>query len=27
RSGVPLCLPYETCNGCEIVKELDSIAK
>lgn len=27
RSGVPLCLPYETCNGCEIVKELDSSAK
>ncbi|WP_163654256.1 ABC transporter ATP-binding protein [Listeria sp. PSOL-1] len=26
RSGVPLCLPYETCNGCEIrdvVKEAD----
>ncbi|EJI3162498.1 ABC transporter ATP-binding protein, partial [Listeria monocytogenes] len=21
------CLPYETCNGCEIVKELDSSAK
>ncbi|EMG29097.1 hypothetical protein X560_1437 [Listeria fleischmannii 1991] len=28
RSGVPLCLPYETCNGCEIkdvVRELDHI--
>ncbi|MCB2487492.1 ABC transporter ATP-binding protein, partial [Listeria monocytogenes] len=23
----PLCLPYETCNGCEIGKELDSSAK
>ncbi len=28
RSGVPLCLPYETCNGCEIkdvVRELDHV--